>query len=81
MYEPGGNRIELIGDPGYMIFDPAWRTVVWSADDLDVAAAWTGAPMPPSFWEIGTPGRGTPEARTTPSSAEATNFRSEETDR
>ena len=27
--EPGGNRIELMGDPGYMIFDPAWRTVVW----------------------------------------------------
>lgn len=59
MYEPGGNRIELIGDPGYMIFDPAWRTVVWSSDDLDVAAAWTGAPMPPSFWEVGTPGGGT----------------------
>ncbi|WP_146592429.1 VOC family protein [Puniceibacterium confluentis] len=56
MFEPGGNRIELIGDPGYMIFDPAWRTVVWGANDLDVAAAWTGAPMPPSFWEIGTPG-------------------------
>ena len=55
LFEPGGNRIELIGDPGYMIFDPAWRTVVWSADDLDVAAAWSGAPMPPSFWEVGTP--------------------------
>lgn len=55
LFEPGGNRIELIGDPGYMIFDPAWRTVVWSASDLDVAAAWTGAAMPPSFWEIGTP--------------------------
>jgi catechol 2,3-dioxygenase len=23
MLEPGGNRIELMGDPGYMIFDPA----------------------------------------------------------
>jgi catechol 2,3-dioxygenase len=55
LFEPGGNRIELIGDPGYMIFDPSWRTVVWSAEELDVAAAWTGASMPPSFWEIGTP--------------------------
>jgi catechol 2,3-dioxygenase len=61
MYEPGGNRIELIGEPGYMIFDPAWRTVVWSSDDLDVAAAWTGAPMPPSFWEVGTPGDEAPQ--------------------
>ena len=59
LFEPGGNRIELIGDPGYMIFDPAWRTVVWNAFELDAAAAWTGAAMPESFWEIGTlePGR------------------------
>ncbi len=55
LFEPGGHRVELIGDPGYMIFDPAWRTVVWSVADLDVAAAWAGAAMPPSFWEIGTP--------------------------
>jgi catechol 2,3-dioxygenase len=76
MFEPGGNRIELIGDPGYMIFDPAWRTVVWTADDLDVAAAWTGASMPPSFWEIGTPGGGTAEGRD--ESAQSGNLQAQE---
>ena len=39
--EPGGNRIELMGDPGYMIFDPAWRTVVWKRSELQ---------MRPSDW-------------------------------
>jgi catechol 2,3 dioxygenase len=47
--EPGGNRIELMGDPGYMIFDPTWRTVVWNASEFPNAAAWTGSPPPDSF--------------------------------
>jgi catechol 2,3-dioxygenase len=55
LYEPGGNRIELMGDPGYMIFDPAWRTVVWHASEIAAAVAWTGAPVPDSFWVYGTP--------------------------
>jgi catechol 2,3-dioxygenase len=55
LMEPGGNRIEIIGDPGYLIFDPAWQTVVWQASELAVAAAWTGPPMPDSFWTYGTP--------------------------
>jgi catechol 2,3 dioxygenase len=55
MLEPGGNRIEIMGDPGYMIFDPAWKTVVWKGSELDVGAAWTGTPMPDSFWSYGTP--------------------------
>ena len=25
LFEPGGNRIEVMGDPGYMIFDPAFK--------------------------------------------------------
>ena len=25
--EPGGNRIELFGDAGYLIFDPAWKPI------------------------------------------------------
>jgi len=29
-FEPGGNRIELFGDTGYLIFDPDWKTVVWN---------------------------------------------------
>ena len=55
LIEPGGNRIELMGDPGYMIFDPAWRTVVWQASEIGTAVAWTGAPVPDSFWHYGTP--------------------------
>ena len=53
--EPGGNRIELMGDPGYMIFDPAWRTVVWKSSEFPDAAAWTGSPPPDSFFTYGTP--------------------------
>jgi len=44
-----------MGDPGYMIFDPTWKTVIWKASELDVGAAWTGTPMPDSFWSYGTP--------------------------
>ena len=54
--EPGGNRIELMGDPGYMIFDPAWQTVVWKGSEVpDIGAVWTGSPLPDSFWSYGTP--------------------------
>ena len=55
LHEPGGNRVEVIGDPGYMIFDPSWRTVVWQASELDVAAAWSGPAFPDSFFVHGTP--------------------------
>jgi catechol 2,3-dioxygenase len=55
LLEPGGNRIELMGDPGYMIFDPTWRTVVWQAPEIATAVAWTGAAVPDSFWHYGTP--------------------------
>lgn len=53
--EPGGNRIELMGDPGYMIFDPDWKTVEWKASEIAHAAAWACPPMPDSFWVYGTP--------------------------
>ena len=55
LMEPGGNRIEVMGDPGYMIFDPDWKTIVWSASEIAHGAAWTGSPMPDSFWTYGTP--------------------------
>ena len=44
-----------MGDPGYMIFDPAWRTVVWDASEIATAVAWAGSPVPDSFWVYGTP--------------------------
>jgi catechol 2,3-dioxygenase len=55
LIEPGGNRVELIGDPGFMIFDPAWQTVVWKTSELPAAVAWTGPMVPESFWIDGTP--------------------------
>ena len=55
LIEPGSNRIELMGDPGYMVFDPSWRTVVWDDSELAAAVVWTGASVPDSFWVYGTP--------------------------
>jgi catechol 2,3-dioxygenase len=55
MIEPGGNRIEVMGDPGYMIFDPAWKTVEWKASEIADGVVWSGSPVPDSFWVYGTP--------------------------
>jgi catechol 2,3-dioxygenase len=55
MLEPGGNRIEVMGDPGYMIFDPSWKTVVWEASKIADGVVWSGSPVPDSFWVYGTP--------------------------
>jgi len=56
VYEPGGNRIELFGDAGYLIFDPAWKPVIWEMKDVPGNGdAWVGAPFPESFWVHGTP--------------------------
>jgi len=33
VFEPGGNRVELFGDAGYLIFDPAWEPVTWHEAD------------------------------------------------
>lgn len=53
--EPGGTRIEMIGDPGCLIFDPSFETVKWKASQLSTAAIWTGTELPGSFWEYATP--------------------------
>jgi catechol 2,3-dioxygenase len=53
--EPGGNRIELVGDAGALIFDPSHRAVKWNASELGVAAVWTGSEFPQSFWAYATP--------------------------
>ncbi|MBX6340976.1 MAG: VOC family protein [Thermomicrobiaceae bacterium] len=59
VYEPGGNRIELFGDAGYLIFDPDWDTIVWDVSyeaDLYASSVWLGAQaMPGSFYVYGTP--------------------------
>lgn len=55
VWEPGGNRIELFGDVGYLILEPDWEPVVWAADtDMEWLKSIYG-PIPNSFFEIGTP--------------------------
>lgn len=55
--EPGGNRVELFGDPGYQIFDPDWKTVEWKGADLEKAIIWHGSNLPQEFFKYGTPVR------------------------
>ena len=56
--EPGGNRVELFGDAGYLIFDPDWKTVEWKGEDLQKAIIWQGAAeLPADFFRYGTPVR------------------------
>ena len=57
-FEPGGNRVELFGDAGYLIFDPDWQCVTWNvANEIDLAKSsiWYGGGLPPSFYRYGTP--------------------------
>lgn len=58
VFEPGGNRIELFGDTGYLIFDPEWKTVVWDVaneSDLEKSSIWFGGRLPATFYTYGTP--------------------------
>jgi catechol 2,3-dioxygenase len=57
-FEPGGNRVELFGDTGYLIFDPDWQTVVWDVAnevDLEKSSIWFGGQLARSFYRYGTP--------------------------
>lgn len=63
VFEPGGNRVELFGDTGYLIFDPDWQTVTWNVAnevDLEKSSIWFGGKLAESFYRYGTPA--TPEA-------------------
>lgn len=53
--EPGGNRIELFGDSGYMIFDPDWEPVIWGEEDTEKAIIWYGGDLPETYFRYGTP--------------------------
>ena len=55
MMEPGGNRIELMGDRGYMIVDPAWKTVVWKGSEIPLSALTGPASRCRTRWNYGTP--------------------------
>jgi catechol 2,3-dioxygenase len=53
--EPGGNRIELYGDAGYLIFDPDWKPVTWHEEDLERGIVFHGGSLPAEFFTYGTP--------------------------
>ncbi|AXF56775.1 catechol 2,3-dioxygenase [Salicibibacter kimchii] len=56
VYEPGGNRVELFGDAGYLIFDPDWKPVIWDMKDVPgYGDTWIGTAFPDSWWTQGTP--------------------------
>lgn len=55
VFEPGGNRVELFGDAGYLIFDPTWKPVTWREDNLDQGIIFYGSPLPAEFFLYGTP--------------------------
>ncbi|EUJ26751.1 lactoylglutathione lyase [Listeria floridensis FSL S10-1187] len=53
--EPGGNRVELFGDTGYLIFDPTWKPVEWNVNDAEKSIIWYGGELPHSYFRYGTP--------------------------
>ncbi len=58
VFEPGGVRVELFGDTGYLIFDPTWKTVVWDVSnesDLERSSIWFGGRLPETFYTYGVP--------------------------
>jgi catechol 2,3-dioxygenase len=63
--EPGGNRIELVGQLGYDVHDPSFEPITWRQNKLDNAIIWYGSPLPEEFDTYGTPNFG-PTAYRTP---------------
>ncbi|HEY4277209.1 MAG TPA: catechol 2,3-dioxygenase [Conexibacter sp.] len=53
VYEPGGNRIEVVAG-GYLIFAPDWEPVTWTQAERSHGQAW-GLRLPRSFHVHGTP--------------------------
>ncbi len=53
--EPGGNRIELFGDSGYLIFDPDWEPVIWGEENTEEGIIWYGGDLPATYFRYGTP--------------------------
>ena len=53
--EPGGNRIELFGDSGYLIFEPDWEPRKWTGDMKEQAIIWYGGKLPKTYFRYGTP--------------------------
>lgn len=56
VFEPGGNRIELFGEAGYLHLDPDAETKTWQMADIDTGLAVGGAKLPwETYFTYGTP--------------------------
>jgi catechol 2,3-dioxygenase len=56
VFEPGGNRIELVGQIGYDVHDPSFEPITWYNDNnLDKGIIWYGGQLPAEFDTYGTP--------------------------
>jgi catechol 2,3-dioxygenase len=55
VYEPGGNRVELFGANGYLIFEPDWETRTWTPENLAIGGSMYGLELPATFFAYGTP--------------------------
>ncbi len=58
VFEPGGNRIELFADSGYLHLDPDAETRTWQMSDIDTGLAIGGANLPwETYFTYGTPSK------------------------
>ena len=58
MFEPGGNRIELFGEPGILQLEPDYETRTWLMEDIDTGLAIGGAKLPfETYFTYGTPSK------------------------
>ncbi|MEU7178742.1 VOC family protein [Streptomyces celluloflavus] len=56
VFEPGGNRIELFGDPGFLVLEPDFETRTWTMDQIDTGTAIGGTNLPAeTYFTYGTP--------------------------
>jgi catechol 2,3-dioxygenase len=53
--EPGGNRVEVFGGYGYLIFEPDFETKTWTQENLSIGGSAYGLSLPDSFFAYGTP--------------------------
>jgi catechol 2,3-dioxygenase len=47
--------VDLYGEPGYLIFDPEWKQVRWTEEEVEEAIIFYGSPLPDSFFSKGSP--------------------------
>lgn len=73
VFEPGGNRIELFGDPGILELEPDFETRTWSMSDIDTGMAIGGTKLPwETYFTYGTPPTEPAEPAPAPAAAQAT---------